>query len=136
MRLTHKAGEPGRAMLFGLDRCELRIRRHGRRLSLTPGSGPPLALDPDLQRKLQTLTVISELRNRADVAYAEPNYIRRQQVSPSDDLFLRQWHYPLINLPEAWDTTKGDPDVIVAVVDTGVLFDHPDLSGQLDRNGL
>ena len=84
---------------------------------------------------METLTVISELRNRADVAYAEPNYIRRQQMSPSDEFFDRQWHYPLIHLPEAWDTTTGDSDVIVAVVDTGVLFDHPDLSGRLTNTG-
>ena len=134
IKLTHKAGEPGRAMLFGLAGATSNIQAQPR-LSLTPESSPPLALDPDLQRKLETLTVIEELRNRTDVAYAEPNYIRRQQVSPSDDLFFRQWHYPLIHLPEAWDTTKGDSDVIVAVVDTGVLFDHPDLSGRLTATG-
>ncbi|MFN2106488.1 MAG: S8 family serine peptidase, partial [Candidatus Promineifilaceae bacterium] len=134
IKLTHKAGEPGRAMLFGLAGATSNIQARPR-LSLTPESGPPHALDPDLKLKLETLTVIEELRNRADVAYAEPNYIRRQQTLPSDEFFNRQWHYPLINLPEAWDTTKGDSDVIVAVVDTGVLFDHPDLSGRLTATG-
>ncbi len=132
--LTPKAGQPGRAMLFGLNGTSAKAQARTR-LSLTPGSDSPLALDPELQRKLQTLTVISELRNRADVAYAEPNYIRRQQRSPSDEFFVRQWHYPLINLPEAWDTTTGDPDTIAAVIDTGVLFGHPDLSGRLTATG-
>ena len=45
--------------------------------------------------------------------------------------FQSQWHYPLINLPEAWDTTVGNADVLVAVIDTGILFNHPDLAGQL-----
>ena len=135
MGLTHKAGEPGRAMLFGLNGANSKAQA-GSRLTLTPGLFAPLALDPDLQRKLETLTVIMELRNRADVAYAEPNYIRRQQLSPSDELFKQQWHYPMINLPEAWETTTGDPGVIVAVIDTGVLFDHPDLSGQLTATGF
>ena len=134
MGLTAKAGEPGRAMLFGLNDAN-RKAQVSSRLSPASETNPPLTLDPELQRKLETLTVISELKNRADVAYAEPNYIRRQQVSPSDDLYLRQWHYPLINLPKAWDTTTGDADVIVAVVDTGVLFDHPDLSGKLTATG-
>ena len=132
--LTPKAGQPGRAMLFGLNGASAKAQARSR-LSLTPGSDSPLALDPELQRKLETLTVISELRNRADVAYAEPNYIRRQQRSPSDVFFDRQWHYPLINLPEAWDTTTGDPDTIAAVIDTGVLFGHPDLSGRLTATG-
>ncbi|MEN8806375.1 MAG: S8 family serine peptidase [Desulfobacterales bacterium] len=132
--LTPKAGQPGRAMLFGLNGANAKAQTRSR-LSLTPGSKPPLSLDPELQRKLETLTVISELRNRADVAYAEPNYIRRQQRSPSDEFFGRQWHYPLINLPAAWDTTTGDPDVIAAVIDTGILFSHPDLSGRLTATG-
>jgi len=132
--LTPKAGQPGRAMLFGLSGASAKAQARSR-LSLTPGSDSPLALDPELQRKLETLTAITELRNRADVAYAEPNYIRRQQRSPSDEFFVRQWHYPLINLPEAWDTTTGEPDVIAAVIDTGILFDHPDLSGRLTATG-
>ncbi|MGA9538741.1 MAG: S8 family serine peptidase [Desulfobacterales bacterium] len=133
--LMHKAGEPGQAMLFALNGAHTKAQAQSR-LSLTPGLDVPLTLDPDLQRKLETLTVITELRNRTDVAYAEPNYIRHQQMSPSDEFFDRQWHYPLINLPEAWDTTTGDSDVIVAVVDTGVLFDHPDLSGRLTATGF
>jgi serine protease len=132
--LTPKAGQPGRAMLFGLNGANAKAQASSR-LSLTPGSDPPLALDPELQRKLETLSAITELRNRADVAYAEPNYIRRQQRSPSDEFFVRQWHYPLINLPAAWDTTTGDPDVIAAVIDTGILFSHPDLSGRLTATG-
>jgi serine protease len=132
--LTPKAGQPGRAMLFGLNGASAKAQTRSR-LSLTPGLEPPLALDPELQRKLETLSAIMELRNRADVAYAEPNYIRRQQRSPSDEFFLRQWHYPLINLPAAWDTATGDPDVIAAVIDTGILFSHPDLSGRLTATG-
>ena len=121
-------------MLFGLNDAN-RKAQVSSRLSPAPGTNPPLTLDPELQRKIETLTVISELKNRADVAYAEPNYIRRQQLSPSDELFDRQWHYPLINLPEAWDATKGDANVIVAVVDTGVLSDHPDLHDRLTNTG-
>ena len=44
---------------------------------------------------------------------------------------MYQWHYPSINLPFAWDVTRGSDNVIVAIIDTGVLLSHPDLSGQL-----
>ncbi|MGH6814904.1 MAG: S8 family serine peptidase, partial [Hyphomicrobiaceae bacterium] len=34
-----------------------------------------------------------------------------------------------INLPAAWSIAKGDRKIVVAVVDTGILFDHPDFKG-------
>jgi len=81
------------------------------------------------QLKLETLQVIQTLRQRPDVLYAEPNFIHQATAVPSDPLYSFQWHYPLINLPTAWDMATG-ADVTVAVVDTGVLLGHPDLSGQ------
>jgi serine protease len=83
------------------------------------------------QRKLETLQAIKVLRKRGDVEFAEPNYRVRPSAIPNDEYYSLQWHYPQINLPQAWDITTGDNDVIVAVIDTGVLLDHPEMSGQL-----
>jgi serine protease len=81
------------------------------------------------------LRVIKQLRLRPDVISAEPNYIVRHSATPDDTYYPRQWHYPMINLPQAWDITAGSSEVVVAVVDTGVLMGHPDLQGQLTDNG-
>lgn len=81
----------------------------------------------------RTLEAVAEMRARPDVAWAEPNYVYHPQLVPNDQYYGFQWHYPLISLPEAWDVTQGSSDVIVAVVDTGILYDptsglvHPDL---------
>jgi serine protease len=85
----------------------------------------------ELDAKIATLDTVKRLRADPNVAYAEPNYIRRAEYVPTDELYSSQWHYPLINLPTAWDITRGSNSVIVAVVDTGVLLRHPDLAGQL-----
>ncbi|MEZ5577499.1 MAG: S8 family serine peptidase [Candidatus Competibacteraceae bacterium] len=86
-------------------------------------------VDPVLREKLETLYSIKAMRRDLDVADAGPNYIRRAQFVPNDPLYRFQWHYPQINLPQAWDLTTGT-DAIVAVIDTGVVLSHPDLQGQ------
>ncbi|MES9970635.1 MAG: S8 family peptidase [Candidatus Thiodiazotropha sp.] len=83
------------------------------------------------QQKLDTLSAIKALRKRDDVDFAEPNYMVHPSAIPNDTHYTLQWHYPQINLPQAWDITTGDNSVIVAVIDTGVLLDHPEMSGQL-----
>ncbi len=73
-----------------------------------------------------------------NVAYAEPDYRVYPLLTPDDSYFAQQWslleptasHYG-INAPVAWQLTTGDPNMTIAVIDTGVLFDHPDLAGRL-----
>jgi serine protease len=85
--------------------------------------------DP-LRRKLETLLTIKGLKQRPDVIHAAPNFIRQPMLLPDDRRFPLQWHYPLLVLPQAWDLTSG-AGVTVAVLDTGVWLNHPDLQGQL-----
>lgn len=85
---------------------------------------------PELQAKLQTLQAIKELQQDPNVRYAEPNYLRQIMLEPNDALYAKQWHYPAVQLPQAWDFSQGQ-EVVVAVIDTGVLLAHPDLKNQL-----
>ncbi|MFO7982958.1 MAG: S8 family serine peptidase [Desulfuromonadales bacterium] len=78
-----------------------------------------------------TLERVRQLRADPDVAYAEPNYILKPHRIPNDNFYDLQWHYRLISLPEAWDLETGGSNVIVAVLDTGILPDHPDLQGRI-----
>lgn len=91
--------------------------------------------DPKLRSKKRTLEVIKALRQREDVLYAEPNYIRKSFAVPDDTYFNLQWHFNQIHLPEAWDVTNGSAGVIVAVVDSGVLINHPELASKLTGTG-
>ncbi len=78
----------------------------------------------------------------AGVDYAEPNYVF-EGAAPSDERFPDEWGLNNtgqrvfgqsgrpdadIDAPEAWETTEGSTDVLVAVVDSGVAMDHPDLA--------
>ena len=97
-----------------------------------------LRANPDLSGKLDTLFKIKALKTRTDLTSADPNYRMRPQLVPNDTYYGYQWHYPLINLPQAWDVTTGTPatgDVVVAVLDTGVRLDHADIADRLLRTG-
>lgn len=48
-----------------------------------------------------------------------------------DPLLAEQWAHQQARVIEAWDTTVGDDDVLVAVIDTGMWSEHPDLRGQV-----
>ena len=137
--LHFKAGANDRAMLLALG--DLQDRQASfQALGITSAKNARQtrqfrSTDPKEQLKLDTLQVIKALRKRNDVLYAEPNYIRRAKLTPSDQYYKLQWHYPLINLPAAWEESTGEASVIVAVIDTGVLLDHPDLAGQFSADG-
>jgi len=65
------------------------------------------------------------------VAFAEPDYLVTPDSIPNDTYYAYQWQHDAIRTPEAWDTTTGDPSVIVAVCDTGISSGHPDLADNL-----
>lgn len=54
--------------------------------------------------------------------------------TPNDPSFDDLWYLPHISAPEAWDITTGSANVIVAVLDTGIAFDHPDLRANIWEN--
>ena len=53
---------------------------------------------------------------------------------PNDPSYTEQWNLRLISMPEAWGIEQGNPQVIVAVVDSGIATRHPEFRSQLWRN--
>ena len=91
-----------------------------------------LAMSIDLPAGTHVVSAISEFTFVPGVLYAEPVYQLYKADSPSDPLFSRQTPYlSKVRAPQAWDIEKGRPDVIVAVLDTGVDVNHPDLAGRI-----
>ncbi|MGI9102249.1 MAG: FG-GAP-like repeat-containing protein [Terriglobales bacterium] len=95
----------------------------------------------------QRLTaVLSSYRSNPAVEYAEPNYvISLLDSAPSDPDFAQQWALRNvgqllgkagadINASAAWNLTKGDGNVVVAIIDTGIDYKHPDLAPNIFQN--
>jgi len=64
------------------------------------------------------------------VEYVEKDYILEPAAIPNDPYYPNQWHLPAINAPAAWDITKGS-SIPIAILDTGVDPNHPDLQNKL-----
>jgi serine protease len=77
--------------------------------------------------EMATAAVANRLHRLDEVRYAEVNRVLQITRTPNDDLYPIQWHYSAMRLPAAWDITTGHPDVVAAVIDTGIVEGHPDL---------
>ncbi|MFC2061631.1 S8 family serine peptidase [Elusimicrobiota bacterium] len=78
---------------------------------------------------------VKEFSSREDVIYAEPVYIKRAFILPAeytDDVELnkKQWGLEKISAPDGWAIETGK-NVVIAVLDTGIDIDHPDLSNNM-----
>ncbi len=65
-----------------------------------------------------------------NVRWAEPDWIVRALADPTDESFPLKWNLQSIGCPGAWKITEGDPSVVVAVLDTGVV-PHPSIVDNL-----
>ncbi|AFU99880.1 S8 family serine peptidase [Simiduia agarivorans] len=116
------AGEPRAGRLARMALSEPPVLR-----ALTAGFNRPTAH----AGKQATLRALKQLRRDPAVAEVAPNYWMTPQATiPTDPSYIQQWHYPQINLPQAWDHATG-AGVIVAVLDTGVYLAHEDLGANL-----
>src|SRR5262249_6458848 len=97
---------------------------------------------------------LAAYRALPNVLYAQPDYRVHVSLNPNDPLFSSQWDMNNtgqtggtpdadIDAPEAWDRTTGTNSTIVAVIDTGVDYNHPDLAanmwtnpGEIPGNGI
>lgn len=97
-------------------------------------------------RNLTTREMLETLRANPDVELVEPNYIIRADSMPNDPSFSSQWGLRNtgqvvdgqtgvpgadIDAVAAWDITRGSRANIVAILDTGIDFNHPDLAANV-----
>ena len=75
------------------------------------------------------------LRTQYPLEFCEPNAVLSLDAVPNDSLFGSLWGMSNIKAPEAWNISQGSDDVVVAVLDTGIDYNHPDLAANSWING-
>src|SRR5882762_10769902 len=102
----------------GVQTCALPIYLHA--LRVVAGPGETLA------------STLARLAADTAVEFAEPDERRYPHTIPNDPLYVNQWYEQnvqpaAIDAVTAWDTTTGRSDIVIADLDTGIRYDHPDL---------
>jgi len=92
-----------------------------------PGIGVQVVTVPNGQAVAKAKAYSSNAR----VAYAEPDFVAEAVGSPDDPGFMNQWGMVKIQASQAWDMTTGSPSINIAILDTGVDLDHPDLANKV-----
>jgi thermitase len=78
---------------------------------------------------IQSIKVISGFK------YAERNGIYQATFTPNDPSWPLQWNMPIIKANTAWDTYRGWTEVTIAIIDTGIDYNHPDLAANYKSGG-
>ncbi len=138
------------------DAVETRRALQSRAAALGARRGMTLAAGPPVDDRTQAVSasggtsagLAAALAADPDVEFAVPDEPRRRFAIPNDPLYAAggatgpasgQWYLRApdaqvrsgIDAPTAWDRTTGSADIVVAIIDTGARFDHPDLAGRL-----
>ena len=115
------------------------------------GIGSKVLSEPAVVDRLQVVQLpknvtvreaIRVYRGNSVVLYAEPDYIVRASDIPNDPLFSSQWNMQNtgqnggtpsadIHATQAWGISTGSASVVVAVIDTGIDYNHPDLAANV-----
>lgn len=84
-------------------------------------------IDYQLADGADVMAIANSLRDRPQVEAVQLNPYGETFLSPNDDLVGFQWHIDRLNLEEVWDNETGSEKVIVAIIDSGLDYNHPDI---------
>ncbi len=87
----------------------------------------------DLTEEPDWLSLDSQKTRFSGIEYIQPNRLSKLHLTPNDQMYPMLQH-DLVQLPQAWDHTTGSNLVVVGVVDSGILREHPDLADNIYSN--
>lgn len=106
----------------------------GRIINRVTLGGEPLAIVADVPSDNISLFE-SEAQTSGLARYFEPNVEFKTQFVPNDPYWSSQWGPQKIEADWAWNTTIGNRSILVAVVDTGIDYTHPDIAANYNASG-
>lgn len=84
--------------------------------------------------QINSENLISLLQTDSEIEYAELAKTYQINALPNDSLVSQQWALAKIKAFDAWNITQGNPDIKLAIIDTGIDYKHPDLKNKIFYN--
>lgn len=81
-----------------------------------------------------SLKEISDWADDANIRFFEPNFSYQKAITPTDTFLSKQWYLSKIKAREAWNIRHDAKSVVVAILDSGIDINHPDLKNNIWRN--
>jgi len=117
---------------IGADSAAIRDSFGAELLQAFPSIGAQLwQVDKENITAKSTRSKLLRLRRDSRIEYVEPNHIIKMDQALNDPYFDQQWALTRINAVEAWSIHEPKEEVIVAVIDSGVDYTHPDLQSNM-----
>ena len=129
------------AAKFAVDELLVQIKVGGNKslIDLDLKAQGASELDEIAQIRVKRIKVPAQARERVKaalaknphIAFVEENHVAEPTAVPNDSSYGSQWHLPKIQAPQGWDITTGAASFPIAIIDSGVDADHPDLASKL-----
>jgi subtilisin family serine protease len=84
-----------------------------------------------VDRGQDVMALVRRYENDPSVVYAHPNYLLELTAVPNDPRYAEQWAHQRIGSESGWDRSTGSSETVIAVIDTGVDWNHPDLAANI-----
>ncbi|MDT0123385.1 S8 family peptidase [Paenibacillus sp. RRE4] len=75
--------------------------------------------------------MLKQYKHHDLIEHAHPNYLVEASFIPNDPFFPYQYNLTKINAPAAWDINQSNSSIKIAIIDTGVQLNHPELASKL-----
>jgi subtilisin family serine protease len=94
-------------------------------------------IDEDIEKLSEKINNNPDLYSDSGyrIVFAEPNYLKKADVEETDPLYSEQWSHKITSIEQAWAITSGNPQIKLAIIDSGVDITHPDLSANILNDG-
>jgi len=80
------------------------------------------------KKQIDFASIESLAQKDDEIIYTQPNYLNEMlSITPNDPYYYEQWGLPAINADNAWEIEKGNDQIVIAIIDSGIEYDHPDL---------